>query len=135
MSSSITPLRRFSKSPLYFVPAKRAPKSRANNSAFLRISGTVPATILSAKPSAIAVLPTPASPTRIGLFFFLLHKTCTTLVISAALPITGSILPSFALSNKLIEYFARKLSFSSSSSSSLCVLVCEMTSKTSSLDI
>ena len=82
------------------------------------IFGTSPAASLSAKPSAIAVLPTPGSPTSIGLFFLRRQRICVTLLISASRPITGSILPSFAFSSKSIEYFERKdFLFSSSSSS------------------
>ena len=39
---------------------------------FNKNSGTFSCAICNAKPSAIAVFPTPGSPTRIGLFFFLL---------------------------------------------------------------
>ena len=38
-------------------------------SLFLIAAGTSPFTIACAKPSTTAVLPTPASPTRTGLFF------------------------------------------------------------------
>ena len=44
----------------------RASRRRRSSSAF----GTSPRLILSASPSAMAVLPTPGSPTRSGLFFF-----------------------------------------------------------------
>jgi hypothetical protein len=40
-----------------------------------RTSGTSPLTILRARPSAIAVLPTPGSPTSSGLFFERRHRT------------------------------------------------------------
>src|SRR5664279_2904782 len=43
--------------------------SSANTVAPLSTSGTSPCTIRRASPSAIAVLPTPASPTNSGLFF------------------------------------------------------------------
>ena len=74
-----------------------------------RFSGTSPSTIFWAIPSEIAVLPTPGSPTRIGLFFVLLLKICRTLRISSSLPITGSSLPCAALSLRLT---AKRLRFS-----------------------
>src|ERR1039458_4178953 len=46
-----------------------------------------------ANPSAIAVLPTPASPTNSGLFFCRRHSTWIVRLISASRPISGSILP------------------------------------------
>ncbi len=48
--------------------------------------------ILCARPSAIAVLPTPGSPISTGLFFFLRESISITRVISSDLPITGSTL-------------------------------------------
>ena len=59
-------------------------------------SGTLFSTISLAMPSAIAVLPTPDSPTNSGLFLFLLARICITLSTSAFLPIRGSIFPSIA---------------------------------------
>jgi len=61
-----------------------------------KISGTSRLIILCAKPSAIAVLPTPGSPIKIGLFFVRRPKIWITLSISFDLPITGSIFPSAA---------------------------------------
>ena len=52
--------------------------------------------ILGAKPSAIAVLPTPGSPIRTGLFLVLLPNICTTRSISSQRPTTGSSLDSLA---------------------------------------
>eukprot|EP01080_Neovahlkampfia_damariscottae_P002387 gene2386-gene2894 len=62
-----------SNSPLYFAPAIKLP--------------------ISARPSMIAVFPTPGSPINTGLFFVLLDKTLTILLISSSLPITGSNFP------------------------------------------
>ncbi len=62
-SCAITPFNRFSKSPRYLVPATRAPRSSAHTVVSLSISGTSPSTMRRARPSASAVLPTPASPT------------------------------------------------------------------------
>src|SRR6218665_3644098 len=49
-------------------------------------------------PSAIAVLPTPGSPTRIGLFFVRRERICRVRLISSSRPITGSSLPCLASS-------------------------------------
>src|SRR5213076_2835037 len=54
------------------------------------------AAIARARPSAIAVLPTPASPTNKGLFLLRRHSTWMVRLISASRPISGSILPSRA---------------------------------------
>jgi len=52
--------------------------------------GTSPRTIRCARPSAIAVLPTPGSPIKTGLFFDLRERMRMTFRISASRPITGS---------------------------------------------
>ena len=70
-----TAFKRCSKSPRYLVPASNAPMSSECTCAVAKISGTSPCTILQAKPSAIAVLPTPASPTKSGLFLRRRHST------------------------------------------------------------
>ena len=72
----ITAFRRFSKSPRYFVPAMSAPISSEYTVAGFRISGTSPSTIIFARPSASAVLPTPASPTSNGLFLRRRQRIC-----------------------------------------------------------
>ena len=61
-----------------------------------KISGTSPETIFCANPSTAAVLPTPGSPIKHGLFLVLLDKIWITLSISSFLPIIGSSLPSSA---------------------------------------
>ncbi len=104
--SFIKAFSRSSNSPLYFAPAIIAAKSIANTSFSFKDSGTSPFAILCAKPSTIAVLPTPASPIKTGLFFVLLDKICITLLISSSLPITGSNLPRLAKSVKLRLYFS-----------------------------
>lgn len=74
-----TPFKRSSKSPRNLAPATRAPKSSASTYRsmhwefwwkkkritflFLMLSGTSPWTMRRARPSTIAVLPTPGSPT------------------------------------------------------------------------
>ena len=101
----ITAFKRCSKSPLYLVPANNAPISNEYTTALANTSGISFSTMRLAKPSAIAVLPTPASPTNSGLFLRRRHKVCITRSISGPRPIKGSILPAstckFKLSVKL----------------------------------
>ena len=59
-------------------------------------SGTLPSTIMRARPSAMAVLPTPASPTYSGLFLRRRHRISMVRSTSSVRPISGSILPSCA---------------------------------------
>src|ERR1700677_3532046 len=61
-------------------------------------SGTSPETIRRARPSTIAVLPTPGSPISTGLFLVRLDSTWITRRISSSRPITGSSLPCSAIS-------------------------------------
>jgi hypothetical protein len=73
-----------------------APMSSAQTRFPFRPSGTSPATMRWASPSAIAVLPTPGSPMRTGLFFVRRESTWITRRISSSRPITGSSFPSSA---------------------------------------
>ncbi len=73
-TSFITAFRRSSNSPRNFVPATKRPRSRERISFSFTDSGTCPRTICWAKPSAIAVLPTPASPIKTGLFLVRLDR-------------------------------------------------------------
>ena len=57
-----------SNSPRYFAPAMSAPMSSSQTVLPLSPSGTSPATMRCASPSTMAVLPTPGSPMRTGLF-------------------------------------------------------------------
>ena len=86
-------LSRSSNSPRYFAPAIIAPRSIATSRLFFKDSGTSPLTMRRARPSAIAVLPTPGSPMSTGLFLVRRVSTCITRRISSSRPITGSILP------------------------------------------
>ena len=70
------------------------------------IPGTSPATMRWARPSTIAVLPTPGSPMSTGLFLVRRESTCTTRRISVSRPITGSSLPLRAASVRSVEYFS-----------------------------
>ena len=105
--SSSTALSRSSNSPRYFAPATIAARSRLSTRRPLSESGTSPATTRWASPSTTAVLPTPGSPMRTGLFFVRRDSTCTTRRISASRPITGSSLPSSACRVRSTEYFSR----------------------------
>ena len=104
-TSDSTALRRSSNSPLYFAPAMSAPMSRENNLRSLRFSGTSPFTIRIARPSAIAVLPTPGSPIRTGLFFVFLESIRITFLISLSRPITGSSFWLLARATRSWAYF------------------------------
>ena len=92
-TSSMALLMRSSKSPRYLVPATMPVKSRDTRRLFFSSSGTSPAWIFRAKPSATAVLPTPGSPMSTGLFLVRRHRIWMTRSISFWRPMTGSILP------------------------------------------
>ena len=63
-----------SNSPRYLAPATKAPKSSSYKVLFCKETGTSFLKIRHAKPSTIAVLPTPGSPIKIGLFFVFRDK-------------------------------------------------------------
>ena len=96
-----------SKLPRYCVPASSPEISIEMISLFLIAAGTSPFTMACAKPSTTAVLPTPASPTRTGLFLVRRAKISQASWISLLRPITGSNLPSRASSVKLRPSLAR----------------------------
>ena len=73
-SSFITAFMRSSNCPRYFVPATKPAKSKVTTRLLNKIRDTLRFTILRAKPSAIADLPTPGSPINSGLFFLRLLK-------------------------------------------------------------
>ena len=102
-----TAFSRSSNSPLNLAPAIRAPISNANMVLSFSPSGTSPFKILWARPSTTAVFPTPGSPINTGLFLVLLDRICIVCLISASLPMTGSNLPSRAISTKSLPYFSR----------------------------
>ena len=68
-TSFITALMRSSNWPRYLVPATIMARSSTTMRRWARISGMSLLTIFWARPSTMAVLPTPASPSRTGLFF------------------------------------------------------------------
>ena len=74
-SSFSTAFKRSSNSPRNFAPAISAPISRDKTRLFLSPSGTSELIIRWARPSAIAVLPTPGSPMSTGLFLVLRCST------------------------------------------------------------
>ena len=101
-----TDLRRSSKSPRYLAPASSAPRSSESRRLFFSPSGTSPFTMRCARPSTMAVLPTPGSPISTGLF---LVRRCSTWMvrrISSSRPITGSSLPDAARSVRSTVYFS-----------------------------
>ena len=84
--SSIQAFRRSSNSPRKRVPAIIDPRSNETTLRFSRISGTSLLVIFCAKPSTIAVFPTPASPMRTGLFFVRRQRIWIKRVISTSRP-------------------------------------------------
>ena len=100
-----TAFRRSSNSPRYLVPASSAAMSSESTRLFLSVSGTSPLTMRCARPSTIAVLPTPGSPISTGLFLVRRWRIWIVRRISSSRPITGSSLPSRARSVRSIVYF------------------------------
>ena len=109
VTSLITDLSRSSNSPLYLAPATSRPMSREIKVLDFKFSGTSPDTIRWAKPSTMAVFPTPGSPSRMGLFLVRRARICKTRLISSSRPITGSIFPFLANSFRFLEYFSKAL--------------------------
>ena len=106
MISFSTALRRSSNSPRYFAPASMLAMSSETSRLSLRPSGTSPSAMRRARPSTIAVLPTPGSPMSTGLFFVRRESTWITRRISSSRPMTGSILPSRARAVRSTPYFS-----------------------------
>ena len=105
-SSSSRFLNRSSKSPRYFVPATRLAMSSASRRRPWSIRGTCLSAMRWASPSASAVLPTPGSPTRQGLFFWRRHKISTIRSSSFSRQNTGSSSPSAARRVKSRQYLS-----------------------------
>ena len=106
-TSSMRPLRRFSNSPFMPAPACSSARSSVRTSTFLSGGGTSPCAMRSANPSTTAVLPTPASPVRMGLFWRRRIRISTTWRISKSRPRTGSTLPLRAFSVRLTVNWSR----------------------------
>ncbi len=102
LTSSITDFSRFSNSPRTPAPACKSPRSSVRTITSRKAGGTSPSAMRSAKPSTTAVLPTPASPVRIGLFWRRRVRMSTTWRISLSRPRIGSILPARALAVRSI---------------------------------
>ena len=96
-SSFMTAFMRSSNWPRYLVPATNEARSRVTTRLLNRMRLTFFCTIRSARPSAIAVLPTPGSPIRMGLFFLRRLRIWATRSISFSRPTIGSSLPSSAI--------------------------------------
>ena len=105
-TSSITPRRRLSNSPLTLAPACNKPRSRVRSATFNNGSGTSAATMRNAKPSTTAVLPTPGSPVRMGLFWRRRRRMSIICRISASRPNTASILPARACAVRSTVYLS-----------------------------
>ena len=106
LTSASTAFRRSSNSPRYFAPAINAPISSEKIVLSCKDLGTSFATIRCARPSTMAVLPTPGSPMRTGLFFVLRDRMRMTFRISSSRPMTGSIFCSRARLTRSVPYLA-----------------------------
>ncbi len=89
-TSSSTALIRSSKSPRYFAPASMAVRSTDTMCFPCSASGTRPCWNNRASPSTMAVFPTPASPTRQGLFLLRRARIRIRRSTSFSLPMRGS---------------------------------------------
>ena len=69
-------------------------------------SGTSPRRMRWARPSTMAVLPTPGSPIRTGLFLVLRDRIRIVRRISSSRPITGSSFPFRAWATRSMPYFS-----------------------------
>jgi len=104
-TSLSTAFSRSSNSPRIDVPATSCVRSSANSCVPWRPLGTSPRMMRWARPSAMAVFPTPGSPTSTGLFFFFRESTWITRRISPSRPMTGSSLPASASMTKSFANF------------------------------
>ena len=109
--SSTSDFTRLSNCPRNCVPATSDVRSSRYSSLPSRRNGTSPETSLCAIPSAIAVLPTPGSPIRQGLFFERRDKIWSTRSISLSRPIIRSSFPAFALSVRFSQNVFKNLRF------------------------
>ncbi|MNQ20986.1 hypothetical protein D3C85_340860 [compost metagenome] len=92
-SSFSTAFRRSSNSPRNLAPAKSAARSKDSTRLPRRVSGTSSLTMRCARPSTMAVLPTPGSPISTGLFLVRRCRIWMVRRISSSRPMTGSSLP------------------------------------------
>ncbi len=96
--SAMICLRRSSNWPRYLVPATTLARSRVMISLSRSRLGTLFCTMREAKPSTMAVLPTPGSPISTGLFFLRRLRIWITRSISRSRPMVGSRPPCLAIS-------------------------------------
>ena len=108
-----TAFNRSSNSPRNFAPAISAPISSDSTRRPRKPSGTSLLIMRCAKPSTIAVLPTPGSPINTGLFLVRRCNTCIVRRISSSRPMTGSSFPISACAVKSMQYFSKACRFSS----------------------
>ena len=96
-SSFITAFMRSSNCPRYLVPATSEATSKVTMRLLNSTRLTFFSTIRRASPSAMALLPTPGSPMRMGLFFLRRERICETRSISFCRPTIASNRPSSAI--------------------------------------
>ncbi len=107
ITSRMTRLMRSSNSPRYLLPATMPERSRVKSRLPRTVAGTFPSTMRWARPSTTAVLPTPGSPIRQGLFLLRRLRIWISRRISSSLPMTGSSIPSLARSVRSLLYWSR----------------------------
>ncbi len=95
-SSLSTAFMRSSNCPRYLVPATMEARSREMTRLSKRVRGTRPSMMRRARPSAMALLPTPGSPMRMGLFFLRRERIWAMRSSSFSRPTMGSSRPSWA---------------------------------------
>ena len=93
-----------SNSPRYLEPATIPDRSSVRTRFPANIPGISPDTIFRARPSTTAVLPTPGSPIRHGLFLVRRLRIWMIRSISLSLPMTGSSFASFANAVRSLLY-------------------------------
>ena len=109
LTSFNTAFKRSSNSPRYLAPAISEPMSKEKMVLSRKFSGTSFLTIRWAKPSTIAVFPTPGSPIKTGLFLVFRDKIRITSRISLSRPMIGSCLPDRTCFTKSTPYFSKAL--------------------------
>mmetsp|Transcript_115187 Transcript_115187/g.199880 ORF Transcript_115187/g.199880 Transcript_115187/m.199880 type:complete len:328 (+) Transcript_115187:1191-2174(+) len=106
VTSSIISLSLCSNSPRYLVSETSNPSSSESTLLPFSRTGTLSSTMSCARPSAIAVLPTPGSPMSTGLFLRRRQRICIARCTSSSRPINGSSCPSRAFCVKSTVHFA-----------------------------
>ena len=107
--SRISAVSRSSNCPRYLVPATIAVISSITTRLSSKLSGTSSRTIRCARPSTMAVLPTPGSPSKTGLFLVRRLRIVTRRSVSRARPTTVSSSPSAALAVRSMLYLLSAL--------------------------